>query len=60
MVFTLPSSKSLTLGWNFGRILGFVLVFQLLTGTFLAFYYTADRSLAFSTVQYLMYEINFG
>lgn len=60
MVFVLPSSKRLTIGWNFGSILGFVLVFQLLTGTFLAFYYTADRGLAFSTVQYLMYEINFG
>lgn len=60
IVFTLPSSKRLTLGWNFGSILGFVLVFQLLTGTFLAFYYTADRSIAFSTVQYLIYEINFG
>ena len=37
-----------------------VLVFQILTGTFLAFYFTADRSMAFSTVEYLMLEVNFG
>jgi quinol-cytochrome oxidoreductase complex cytochrome b subunit len=37
-----------------------ILVFQILTGTFLAFYYTADRLIAFSTVQYIMYEVNFG
>lgn len=60
MVFYLPSSKSLTLAWNFGSILGMVLLFQILTGTFLAFYYTPDSSLAFLTVQYLIYEVNFG
>lgn len=60
LVFSLPSRKTLTLSWNFGRILGIVLVFQILTGTVLAFYYTADRLLSFSTVQYIMYEVNFG
>nr|YP_007183110.1 cytochrome b [Bunostomum trigonocephalum]AEX98044.1 cytochrome b [Bunostomum trigonocephalum] len=60
LVVTLPSSKSLTIGWNFGSMLGMVLVFQIFTGTFLAFYYTADGSMAFSAVQYIMYEVNFG
>ena len=60
LVFSLPSRKSLTLSWNFGSILGMVLFFQILTGTFLAFYYTADSLMAFSTVQYIMYEVNFG
>lgn len=60
IVVSLPSRKSLTLRWNFGRILGIILVFQILTGTFLAFYYTADRLIAFSTVQYIIYEVNFG
>lgn len=60
IIFILPSRKRLTLGWNFGSMLGFVLGFQLLTGTFLAFYFTADSGMAFLTVQYLMYEINFG
>lgn len=60
LVVRLPSRKTLTLSWNFGRILGMILAFQILTGTFLAFYYTADRAIAFSTVQYIMYEVNFG
>lgn len=60
LVVTLPSRKSLTLRWNFGRILGIVLAFQILTGTFLAIYYSADSLLAFSRVQYIMYEVNFG
>jgi len=60
LVITLPSSKTLTLSWNFGRILGIVLVFQILTGTFLAIYYSADSLIAFSRVQYIIYEVNFG
>nr|YP_010620893.1 cytochrome b [Toxocara vitulorum]WAX39107.1 cytochrome b [Toxocara vitulorum] len=60
MVVSLPSSKSLTLNWNFGSMLGMVLVFQILTGTFLAFYYCSDSVVAFSSVQYVMYEVNFG
>nr|ARV88275.1 cytochrome b [Caenorhabditis sp.] len=60
LLVTLPSSKTLTLGWNFGSMLGMILVFQILTGVFLAFYYTADSLMAFSTVQYIMYEVNFG
>nr|YP_026084.1 cytochrome b [Steinernema carpocapsae]AAT00527.1 cytochrome b [Steinernema carpocapsae] len=60
LVINLPSSKTLTLYWNFGSMLGMVLVFQILTGTFLAMYYSADSMLAFSSVQYIMYEVNFG
>nr|YP_009128936.1 cytochrome b [Triodontophorus brevicauda]AJT48006.1 cytochrome b [Triodontophorus brevicauda] len=60
MLVTLPSSKTLTVGWNFGSMLGMVLMFQILTGTFLAFYYTADGSAAFGAVQYIMYEVNYG
>lgn len=37
-----------------------VLVFQLITGTLLAIYYSADSLLAFNRVQYIMYEVNYG
>uniref|UniRef100_UPI0030E12208 cytochrome b n=1 Tax=Porrocaecum reticulatum TaxID=2161849 RepID=UPI0030E12208 len=60
LVVSLPSSKALSLNWNFGSMLGMVLGFQILTGTFLAFYYSDDSLLAFSSVQYIMYEVNFG
>lgn len=60
LVVVLPSRKRLTLSWNFGSMLGIVLVFQILTGTFLAIYYRADSLLAFRRVQYIIYEVNFG
>lgn len=56
----LPSSKSLSLGWNFGRILGFILLIQTFRGLFLSFYYVADGIIAFNSVQYIMYEVNYG
>nr|YP_008994652.1 cytochrome b [Protostrongylus rufescens]AGW80392.1 cytochrome b [Protostrongylus rufescens] len=60
LIITLPSSKTLTLGWNFGSMLGMVLFFQIVTGVFLTFYYVADGVSAFSSVQYIMYDINLG
>lgn len=60
VLLNLPSSKTLRIYWNFGSILGIIMVFQILTGTFLVFYYTPDRILSFSTVQYIIYEVNFG
>lgn len=60
LVVTLPSSKTLTFRWNFGSMLGMILFFQILTGTLLAFYYSDDSLLAFDSVQYIIYEVNFG
>lgn len=60
LLVVLPSRKTLSINWNYGRILGFILVFQLFTGTFLAFYYSPDSVLAFNSVQYIMFETNFG
>lgn len=40
--------------------MGIVLVFQILTGTLLAFYYTNDGGFAFGRIQYIMYEVNCG
>uniref|UniRef100_A0AC35GRN4 Cytochrome b n=1 Tax=Panagrolaimus sp. PS1159 TaxID=55785 RepID=A0AC35GRN4_9BILA len=36
-----------------------VLVFQIITGTLLAIYYSADSLLAFNRVQYIIYELSF-
>ena len=56
---SLPTRKSLTVAWNFGSILGMVLVFQILTGFLLVFYYISS-GFAFDSVQYIIYESNFG
>lgn len=60
LVVNLPASFSLTLFWNFGRILGMVLVFQIFTGVFLAFYFSPDGLLAFRSVQYIINDVSFG
>lgn len=57
---SLPRRKGLSLIWNFGSILGFILIFQIITGLFLVINYGADSRVAFDTVQFIIYEINFG
>jgi len=59
-VVTLPASKGLSYFWNFGIMLGIILAFQIVTGLLLVINYGADRSVAFDTVQFIMYEINYG
>lgn len=60
LVVTLPRSKALTLGWNFGSMLGIILGFQIFTGLFLSFYYVAEGSYAFGSVQHIMSDVNLG
>jgi len=60
LLILLYTRKTLLYFWNFGRILGIILIFQLLTGFFLVFYYSNDSSLSFDTVQYIIYEVNNG
>nr|YP_009243336.1 cytochrome b [Heterakis beramporia]AMR36303.1 cytochrome b [Heterakis beramporia] len=59
-ILSLPASKALTLNWNFGSMLGMVLVVQLLTGLYMSCYYSNDSELAFNSVQYIMYEVKMG
>lgn len=49
----LPSPLNLSYLWNIGSILLIILIFQLLTGVVLTFFYTADSSLAFFSIEYL-------
>ena len=56
----LPTPMNITLWWNFGRILGLLLMIQILTGLFLAIHYTADINLAFSSVRHIMRDVNGG
>jgi len=57
---SLPGSKRLSLFWNFGSILAMVLAFQIVTGLFLVINFKSDRSLAFQSVQFIIYEVEFG
>lgn len=56
----MPSPINLSIWWNFGSLLGLVLLIQLITGIFLAMHYTADINLAFSSVSHIFRDVNSG
>nr|WBK03017.1 cytochrome b [Yoda sp. d ASH-2021] len=56
----LPTPSNLSAWWNFGSLLGLCLIIQLLTGLFLALHYTADVSLAFSSISHICRDVNQG
>ena len=56
LVVDSPLPSNLTYMWNFGSILGLVLVIQIVTGVFLAMNYVPDTDLAFYSVEHIMRE----
>nr|YP_009543745.1 cytochrome b [Stereobalanus canadensis]AXY64132.1 cytochrome b [Stereobalanus canadensis] len=56
----LPSPSNISAWWNAGSLLGLCLITQMLTGLFLAFHYSPDISLAFSSVAHMCRDVNYG
>nr|AAV85633.1 cytochrome b [Pyrilia barrabandi] len=56
----LPTPPNISTWWNFGSLLGICLVTQILTGLLLAAHYTADTSLAFSSVANMCRNVQYG
>nr|YP_009233500.1 cytochrome b [Hyla ussuriensis]AMB49055.1 cytochrome b [Hyla ussuriensis] len=56
----LPAPSNLSSWWNYGSLLGVCLILQIATGLFLAMHYTADTSLAFSSVAHICRDVNNG
>nr|YP_009700364.1 cytochrome b [Xenopus mellotropicalis]QEQ13396.1 cytochrome b [Xenopus mellotropicalis] len=56
----LPTPSNLSSWWNFGSLLGICLITQIVTGLFLAMHYTADTSMAFSSVAHICRDVNYG
>nr|YP_004564350.1 cytochrome b [Rhinophrynus dorsalis]ADM35721.1 cytochrome b [Rhinophrynus dorsalis] len=56
----LPTPSNISSWWNFGSLLGICLVVQIITGLFLAMHYTADTSMAFSSVAHICRDVNYG
>jgi ubiquinol-cytochrome c reductase cytochrome b/c1 subunit len=55
-----PTPKNLSYWWNFGSLAGIVLVIMFLTGFFLAINYTPHVDYAFSSVERVMRDVNYG
>nr|YP_009227521.1 cytochrome b [Gerygone igata]AGI50992.1 cytochrome b [Gerygone igata] len=56
----LPTPSNISAWWNFGSLLGICLMTQIITGLLLAMHYTADTSLAFSSVAHTCRNVQFG
>nr|AIW64965.1 cytochrome b [Nyctemera arctata albofasciata] len=56
----LPSPSNISYWWNFGSLLAFCLIIQILTGLFLTMYYSANIDLAFYSVNYICRNVNYG
>ncbi|MDE2385412.1 MAG: cytochrome b/b6 [Alphaproteobacteria bacterium] len=55
-----PTPKNLNYWWTFGGILAVMLVVQIITGIVLVMHYTPEATLAFSSVEHIMRDVNYG
>ncbi|MCW2284977.1 ubiquinol-cytochrome c reductase cytochrome b subunit [Rhodoblastus acidophilus] len=55
-----PTPKNLNYWWTFGAILSFMLIAQIITGVVLTMHYTPEATLAFSSVEKIMRDVNWG
>jgi len=60
IIKVLGTTLNLVFFFNFGRMLGFILIIQILTGLFLVMYYEPRSLTAFDSVQFIMFEVNYG
>ena len=60
MLIDYPSPSNINYLWNFGSLAGFCLIIQIVTGIFLAMHYTPHVDYAFSSVEHIMRDVNFG
>nr|AAT08605.1 cytochrome b [Bipes biporus] len=56
----LPTPSNISAWWNFGSLLGLVLIMQIATGLFLAMHYTADTLTAFTSIAHIMRDVQNG
>ncbi|MBV8398727.1 MAG: cytochrome b/b6, partial [Acetobacteraceae bacterium] len=55
-----PTPKNLSYLWNFGSLAGIMLVTMIVTGIWLAMHYTPHVDYAFSSVEHIMRDVNYG
>ncbi len=55
-----PTPVNLDYNWSYGFIAGLCLTVQIISGLFLAMWYSPDINLAFYSVEYILREVNGG
>ena len=59
-IINYPTPVNLNYMWSFGSTAGICLVIQIVTGIFLAMHYTPHIEYAFSSVEHIMRDVNYG
>jgi ubiquinol-cytochrome c reductase cytochrome b subunit len=55
-----PQPSNLSYSWNYGSLLAFCLVIQIVTGVTLAMHYNPSVLEAFNSVEHIMRDVNNG
>jgi len=55
-----PTPINLNYAWSFGSLAGMSLLIQIISGLFLSMHYTPHIDLAFSSVEHIMRDVNYG
>jgi quinol-cytochrome oxidoreductase complex cytochrome b subunit len=55
-----PTPRNLNYWWTFGAILAFMLVAQIVTGVVLAMHYTPHATMAMTSIEQIMRDVNYG
>nr|QKK69296.1 cytochrome b [Anterhynchium (Dirhynchium) sp. QHZ-2020] len=58
--FFLPVPLNINYWWNFGSLLGFCLLTQIISGLFLSMHYSPSTDEAFYSIIHIMKDINYG
>nr|UZT67790.1 cytochrome b [Acanthobdella peledina] len=56
----LPAPNNISIMWNFGSLLGLILITQMITGIFLSMHYVPNISMAFSSTIHIMRDVEYG
>ena len=59
-LISLAAPKNISSFWRFGRLRGLCLTTQILTGLFLAIYFSCDTSIAFDSAVRISRDVNYG
>jgi ubiquinol-cytochrome c reductase cytochrome b subunit len=60
MLIDLPAPSNISYWWNYGSLLGFCLLLQIVTGIFLAMHYCPQLDMAFTSVAHITRDVNYG
>nr|AIX92142.1 cytochrome b [Monomachus antipodalis] len=59
-LLNLPTPMNISMWWNFGSLLGFCLMIQIITGLILSMHYCCHINMAFDSLIHIIQDVNYG